>query len=66
MEQRSARLKILPSKFSTASGVKGDIEKVFNKCRAKAEINGYTIFAIRVRMKKSPLFGNSGLIIVIL
>ncbi|KAL9967399.1 hypothetical protein ACROYT_G025616 [Oculina patagonica] len=49
-EEYRLRLKVLPNKFATVRGVNAqnpDIEKVYNKCKAKAEISGYEIFAIR-------------------
>ncbi len=55
-EEYRLKLKVLPNKFATVRGVNAqnpDIEKVYNKCKAKAEINGYEMFAIRVRMNYS-------------
>lgn len=51
-EEKQLKFKILPKKFASAYGleIQNPIEKVYNKCKAKAELNGYGIFAIRVRM----------------
>lgn len=47
------KLKVLPKKFATVHAVNPqnlNIEKVYNKCKALAEVKGYEIFAIRVSM----------------
>lgn len=47
------KLKVFPNKFATVWGINAnnpDIEKAYTKCKAKAEMKGYEIFAIRVRM----------------
>lgn len=51
-EEKRLQLKILPKKFASVYGLKiqNPIEKVYQKCKAKAESNGYEIFAIRVRI----------------
>ncbi|KAJ7386814.1 hypothetical protein OS493_006844 [Desmophyllum pertusum] len=44
------KLKVFPNKFATVWGINAnnpDIEKAYTKCKAKAEMKGYKIFAIR-------------------
>lgn len=53
IEKKRLKLKVFPKKFGTVRGMNAnnpDIEKAYTKCKAKAEMNGYEIFAIRVRM----------------
>lgn len=50
-EAKKKKKRIFKKKFATVKGIKKknpDIEKIYNTCKAKAEANGYEIFAIRV------------------
>jgi len=57
--KRSAK-RVLKHKFATIKGISTEnadiIEKVFNKCREKAEEEDYNIFAIRVRRNLELFF----------
>ncbi|XP_078377928.1 uncharacterized protein LOC144661095 [Oculina patagonica] len=49
-EAKKKKKRIFKKKFATVKGIKKknpDIEKIYNTCKAKAEANGYEIFAIR-------------------
>ena len=52
-EHKKTKKKVLPRKFATVKGINRknpDLTKIVTKCKAKAEEEGFEIFAIRVRI----------------